>query len=388
MARPVLLLGAGASIDAGLPNAYDLTRRVYDRLPEHATEERKLYGYVVAKLLTRQSRLGHSPFESLNVEEVYDALKRFLSRDDDVLAEFVYSWDTLTSPPSKVRFDSRRFTDLLGKAFELKQGLNRVSVAADRYKLQGAADQIARAFNPSQPQRDLEDSLQPYLRTLVECLQSNGERHSYMETLAKFCTENVSAVATLNYDTLLEEACENNRISYDYGLGTWNSRKYIKFQGADVKLVKLHGSINWFEQGDDIVVNPEKTAYLKRGLIFGGQGDKLVPHGPYLQLRHEFQRMLRSTNVVGIIGYSFRDIHLNAIIRSWVSSRIKAKLIVLDPGNPTLRGDVLGKWFTSDKTGKIIRYNVEIEHIREGAAGGLSKMIKSLLTPPKPKAVA
>src|SRR5215213_1862458 len=100
VASPILLLGAGASIDAGLPNAYDLTRRVYDNLPSHSTEERRLYAYVVAKLLTRQSRLGNSPFEPLNVEEVYDALKRFLSRDEDVLAEFVYSWDAITTAPS------------------------------------------------------------------------------------------------------------------------------------------------------------------------------------------------------------------------------------------------------------------------------------------------
>lgn len=383
LAEPILLFGAGASIDAGLPNAYELTRQVYERLPQHSPHERKLYAYVVAKLLTRQSRLGNSPFDLLNVEEVYDALKRFLARDDDVLAEFVYSWDEIASP-SRSSFDPRRFADKLGGAFALKQGLSRLGIAPDGRKLRDAADLIAHAFNPIQPHADLEHSLRPYLSTLTECLQSDGKRHPYMERLATFGREHTSAIATLNYDTLLEDACKEQSVTYDYGLGTWNARKFVKFQGADVKLIKLHGSTNWYEDGDDVVLDPEHSSYLRRGLIFGGQGDKLVPHGPYLQLRHEFQRLLRSTNVFGIVGYSFQDRHLNAIIRAWVSSRVKAKLVILDPGTPKLGSEVLGKWFNTDKTGRITRYNVEIQHIAETAANGVEKLIASLLTEPRP----
>lgn len=75
MAKVTVLLGAGASKDAGLPDAFELTERVYDRLVEARSNDAVLYAVVVAKLIARNAKNGQSPFSRINIEDVYDGLK-------------------------------------------------------------------------------------------------------------------------------------------------------------------------------------------------------------------------------------------------------------------------------------------------------------------------
>lgn len=383
MAKPVLLLGAGASIDAGLPSAFDLTEVVYSRLINHS-HAKNLFGYVVSKLVVRQARNGFSPFEKLNVEEVYASLKRFIARDSDALSEFVYSWDPVTLPSGKA-FSSDEFSRILSQAITKRRGLNGDLISLDSYKLKAAGELISNALQPLGVKGDLDSALRPYLDVLVTCLTPTNEVNKYVDRLTCYCKENVAAVATLNYDTVFENSCSQQDINVDHGLSRWNKSKYIRFTGTGVKLAKLHGSINWYESHDEILIDPDSSGWNKRALIFGGQSDKLVAHGPYLQLRHEFQSLLRSTNVFGIIGYSFQDTHLNAIIRAWISSRRNAKLVILDPGVPRLGSDVLGVPYIKNKDGTV-RRTVEIEHIAMTASEGMQKFLASLETAPNPPA--
>jgi hypothetical protein len=101
----MFLLGAGASIDGGLADAFSLTTDIYDRLcSSHNKDASKIYGLVVAKILARKVRQGGSPFEGVNVEEVYDGLRKLASRDTDFLADFATGWDpSLNSLRSPIR---------------------------------------------------------------------------------------------------------------------------------------------------------------------------------------------------------------------------------------------------------------------------------------------
>lgn len=370
-------------MDAGLPDAITLTKHVYDKLGSPRSRgEQALFGYVIAKLIVRQTRLGLSPFQGLNVEEVYDALKRFIARDTDALAEFVYSWDPITAP-SGASFQPDQFAQLVGSAFSLRRGLDQVGISTDGSKLRAAGQLITDALQPLTVRGDIAEALRPYLDVLIDCINLPKSKHPYLDKIISYADTHALAISTLNYDTLLEDSCEQQKLKYDYGLSRWNERKYVRFSGAGLKLLKLHGSTNWFEDGDNIIVSPEKAGYRKRAMIFGGQNEKLVPNGPYLQLRHEFQRIMRQTNILGIIGYSFQDVHLNALVRAWISSKVKAKLVIMDPSPPRLDTSVLGKWYTQDKKGNL-KYNVEIDHICATAAEGMDKFLKSLETPPNP----
>jgi hypothetical protein len=48
----------------------------------------------------------------------------------------------------------------------------------------------------------------------------------------------------------------------------------------------------------------------------------------------EFQTALKRSARLLIVGYSFRDDHINEAIRKWVSGRPDRKIVVLDPREP------------------------------------------------------
>lgn len=370
-----LLLGAGTSVDAGVPTAFDLTEKIYNWLiRQRAAEPAKLYAFVVAKIRTRNARVGLSPFAPVNVEEVYDALKRFSLREDDPLNEFVAAWDDSLARKRFDRFEIRRRLEGL---IQLQQRPSRIEFRVDWHKLDHLLDEIEKQFSSSEPRTDLGI----YVRALAATLNPQETKHLYLKKLAQFADEHCDVVGTLNYDLLFEENCASSNIEFDYGLGNWNDQKVIRFARESTKLFKLHGSMNWFAHGDDVEVDPEQKSHFRRALIFGGQSDKLDPNGPYLQLRHEFQRLAHRSTRLGIIGYSFQDIHMNALLRNWISSKKRAKLVILDPGPQGQLLQSLGRWSDVLKSGEQ-KFRVEVVHIKKGAAEGMNNFVKELQMQP------
>ncbi|WP_230281734.1 SIR2 family protein [Croceicoccus sp. Ery15] len=316
----VILLGAGASVDAGIPDALSLTERVYERLSARLPNEARLFSYVIAKLITKRARQGGSPFNRVNIEEVYDALKRYVERENDPLNEFVYSWDDALP---KAEFNRDRFEKVFTKAV---QGLDiRLGRSAS---IDGSAVRdLSQMIENSLSEANSKPFLGNYLNALVDCLTDESADQEYLTQLVRIVERQCISLGSLNYDKLIENACMRSGFSFDYGLSSWNDRRIVRFDPSDVKLLKLHGSVNWFEHGDRITMS-EKGAF-KRGMIFGGQGDKLVHYGPYLQIRYEFNKHLRRAKKLGVIGYSFQDLHMNALTR-FIHEAAAAKWMGLD----------------------------------------------------------
>ena len=68
-------------------------------------------------------------------------------------------------------------------------------------------------------------------------------------------------------------------------------------------------------------------------LVFG-EGAKLQAKGPFLGLLAEFERHLASPTQLVVIGYSFRDIHVNEVIRRWTAQDTSRTILVVDPEWP------------------------------------------------------
>jgi hypothetical protein len=65
-------------------------------------------------------------------------------------------------------------------------------------------------------------------------------------------------------------------------------------------------------------------------VIFGG-GNKLTAEGPFMDLFHKFKRLLWKRQHLLVIGYSFRDDHINHLIEHWFTTRKPAtKVIIVD----------------------------------------------------------
>lgn len=382
MAKATLLLGAGASIDAGLPDTYGLTRAVYDLLRERNPRGARLFAFVIAKLIVRNARRGASPFQDINVEEAYDALKRLLHKDEDVLGEFVSSWEPPAAQDKEVNV--RQVKKYLEDSFRISQTGGQVYARLDERDLRLAIDEIT---HPGSDDSYNFAVLENAIDILAELLRVEADKVAYLANFIQNSSELIDCVATLNYDITFETAAESVGLATDYGLESWNEKRVIRFAANSIKLFKLHGSVNWFKDGtDDIALDPigARARRPTRAMIFGGQSDKLNPDGPFITLRQEFQRSLFNSTTLAIVGYSFSDAHLNAIIRMWIASKRKGKLIVLDPSGIQQASRLTGQ--IAAWTGKkLISDTVEFHEIQGGFANNVQALSEALRRPPKPE---
>jgi hypothetical protein len=141
-------------------------------------------------------------------------------------------------------------------------------------------------------------------------------------------------IVTLNYDDALEHVMGRaftfriDNAPYPQPLAQGIERKDV------LRLIRLHGSLNWRRDNTtgSVDVIPVPTLSFRNdpgywhghtpGVIFGA-GNKLRPDGPYLDLYQEFKMVLADARQVVVIGYSFRDAHVNEALRLWVLEQAK-----------------------------------------------------------------
>jgi len=146
-------------------------------------------------------------------------------------------------------------------------------------------------------------------------------------------------VFTTNYDLFNETAMDRlampycngfsgtierrfNPTTYRYALAEQLDLTNRKWAAVDsfVYLCKLHGSINWIEQGGSLFpireVNPVTSDQSGRVMIYPTPMKQNASFGsPYSDLFREFQsRIVREQSVLFVVGYSFGDEHINNII--------------------------------------------------------------------------
>jgi hypothetical protein len=71
-------------------------------------------------------------------------------------------------------------------------------------------------------------------------------------------------------------------------------------------------------------------------VLFGG-GAKLRFDGPFLAILLEWAERMKQTGTLLVIGYSFRDEHVNEVIRTWFNESHAARVVLLDPNDPRRR---------------------------------------------------
>lgn len=140
----------------------------------------------------------------------------------------------------------------------------------------------------------------------------------------------------LNYDTVLEQFCNDFRLSYSDGFDLeWNPAG-LERDDVDFQLYKLHGSITWYEtdQGkyiklpvfvdqDEVqLFTMEKARSL---MIYPAQ--KSPQNEPILQILLKLKDSLAQADLAVVAGYSFRDAHIVQMF--WEAARANRRLHIL-----------------------------------------------------------
>ncbi|WP_232057803.1 SIR2 family protein [Listeria sp. PSOL-1] len=157
-------------------------------------------------------------------------------------------------------------------------------------------------------------------------------------------------IFTLNYDTLFEQAAEKNGYmiidgfsfnyprkfkgtNFDLDVVTRITNKNVledNFVSNVVHIYKPHGSIDWEQGNEDDVIKGEKGEAL---MIYPSSNKYESSYRqPFFEMMSRFQQETRAKNtLLIIIGYSFGDEHINAMIFEALNVNSSITVILVSP---------------------------------------------------------
>lgn len=333
---PLVLLGAGASAEAGVPPSFAMTRSLIEKIDERFDRISHALNFVCATLIGYDGAAGISPFENLDVERVFAAVQLLAERHDLEVTPFVSAWHPKVDELDRTLAGRRpasltkRFRAALDEHSDLK--LARV--------LGEAIDARTSTRATGQVYEELAGHMIDALRIFI---YTDAGQTTYLRPLIERAAEPGGlTVATLNYDLTVEQAATAHGVQCDTGIAHWLSEGRWSWAEEGVRLIKLHGSHDWSwgfeERRDGYLPHREMhvgsvNADLEPVLVFG-QRAKLQADGPFLSLLGEFERLLAESRSLIVIGYSFRDEHVNEVIRRWTAEDAARTIVVVDPNWP------------------------------------------------------
>jgi hypothetical protein len=165
----------------------------------------------------------------------------------------------------------------------------------------------------------------------------------------------------LNYDTFIEDALSLERVPFADGIeggtnGWW--RPDVTFSRSDIgaRVLKLHGSIDWWQHGEDPL--PRRATDRIRAES-GDEGQVLIwpastkyvetqkdPFAQLLRRVHEIINPAESqSQFLAISGYSFGDEHINAEIEAALLHTQGRLTVAVFTNQEVLEGTLL-RWHT------------------------------------------
>ena len=292
----LVLLGAGASVDAGIPHSAEMVRQIEAALEQDWKPYKELYNYVRSAIFYADGIRGtYANAVSYNIERLVMALDELARREEHPLYPFVGAWNP-------------RLLQVAGSSFE--------HVSPFRNKI-----------------------LEKLRHEWIEI--SNYEEASYFRGLINFQKElnYPLRVFTLNYDLCVEKAYqaayrEFPERGFDKDSRYWSHELLEDADPADKNfyLYKLHGSIDWMRDLDNGKLTfSDSTSKIKvdEGQIIFGLTYKLQYVDPFLFLVYQLRRLSLEAKLILVVGYGFGDEHINGILRQALRGSPDKRLIAV-----------------------------------------------------------
>jgi hypothetical protein len=276
----LVLLGAGASVEAGIPHSAAMVREIEKALQADWSSHRELYNYVRSAIYYADGIRGtYGSDVAYNIERLVVSLDELSRREEHPLYPFVGAWNP-------------RLAQVAGPNFE--------NVEAFRYKI-----------------------LQKLRQDWIEI--DNYDRASYYGGLVRFQKELQYPlhVFTLNYDLCVEKAYQAEYGEFpERGFGSDRLWSHAQLDDAPessrLYLYKLHGSIDWIRDGNTRKLTfSDSTSKIKveDGELIFGTSYKLQYVDPFLFLVYRLRSLSLEARLVIAVGYGFGDEHINGIIK-------------------------------------------------------------------------
>jgi hypothetical protein len=333
-----VLLGAGASRDAGGPTLAKVPKGVESAVLAETDSDTVAAFYAAARQADPKAAVPLSSDE-INARAAELDKQPELAVDLEALLAVAWRWRTALLPTaSVVRVDG-------GNEFS-KDALDRVLATA-------TSALAKRCILPRPGDEAAVDTYRTFVRKLLT-------RPLNLKRINVF---------TLNYDTLMEQACDSEGVvAIDGFVGllrrvfrpeAFDQDLYFPAQTTEgrvhrldrvLHLYKVHGSISWRATDPDWH-NPYGIAYADAAsstppLIYPTPAKHGQTLGtPYSDLLRRFAAtVVRPQSTLIAIGYSFRDDHINAILRQALAIPSFTLCIVTPrPSDPDANGDFVAQ---------------------------------------------
>lgn len=289
----LFLLGAGASVDAGIKHAKAMTIDIEEKIVSNDdfTEFHDLYNYLKSSIIYQRGLEGAFNDQSATIEELLDVLAEINQKHKNKLYPFIGGWN-----------------------------IHLLKVAGEEFDKVHKLD------------RRIRDELFKWINI------SNYDDSSYFVGLKSLVSDIGSAVRvfTLNYDICVEKSLNRSGINIELGFNDkrqWEAAKFDTNENSDVDiyLYKLHGSIDWTRDVNGVLTLCD-TPQPSPELIFGTAA-KLSSIDPYLFYVHELRKysLNEALRYIVVVGYSFSDGYINTLVSQAVARSEYLKILVVAP---------------------------------------------------------
>lgn len=291
----LFLLGAGASVDAGIMHAKGMTADIESKIKaqEDFIGFESLYNHLKSCILYQRGLEGDFTNQEVTVEDLLNVLSEINQKHQNKLYPFIGSWN-----------------------------VHLIKVSGEDF------------IKVDQLERLIRDQLYDWINI------QNYDASDYFKGFGELANEVGQAlrIFTLNYDLCVERALASNGISMELGFDEvrqWEASRFDENQNEETQvfLYKLHGSIDWIREDHEGHIltkcdNPQRTSEL----IFGVTA-KLNSIDPYLFYVHEFRKysLQQAMRLIVSVGYSFSDEYINKLISQAIKRNEYAKVLSVSP---------------------------------------------------------
>ncbi|MCY3660312.1 MAG: SIR2 family protein [Caldilineaceae bacterium] len=300
----ILLLGAGASAEAGIPDSEKMIDELESLIASDGkwTEFRKLYLYLRSSIIFADGLEGaFGDLVSFNIERLVNVLDELMMKERHVLYPFVGAWNP-------------KLQEVAGDDFENVR------------QFRSSIVQILRDQWVTLPRSESADYYQGLLRFQQEF-------------------EHPLRVFSLNYDLCVEQTCGYDQVQRGFVERIWDWRMFDEAleDQLPILLYKLHGSLDWyFKGGQTHFVDATQTIEANDYAMIFGTSYKLQYVDPFLFLAYELRKWtLESARLIICIGYGFNDQHINGILAQALNQE-RGRILVAVTG-PSDEGVELGR---------------------------------------------
>ena len=364
MDKHAFLFGSGLSISAGIPSLADITNQILsgDGVSRH-TDGTYLIG-------------GHSNPGDATSDYVPPVL-HFIQLIDREISEF-YKHSEYTTNYEVIYYVISQISDSGYGEYEnpiIKPFVDKLIPELNPFL--GKSSDIPRKFSVEELSRESCNYIEHIVWHMLEKRAGNIDYLDFLKDSSLDPDIEKYDIYTLNHDTIVEQYLSSAQIEILDGFGKpQNDVRYLDMDlfedsGSKIRLLKLHGSINWFRfnsrsqsisrdeigipLGRDLwhTLDPEGVMQWPADgspLFLAGVFNKILNYssGIYADLHYLFHSSLRDVRNLVVCGYSWGDKGINSRVINWLYKNEDNKIILIHPRPESCkmksRGAISNKW--------------------------------------------